>query len=193
MVKKWLFTCLSFSWEEDVYGVCGQDIGWEKETSNKTCFKKVSWRLSIPGSAQNVMAYGRMPCLFSRRTGRGRCLFAHKKWGCVKPWHNLTFYNLERRLFNIPCNIRLFCVSCDDDDNRSNDLHVHNLHSFCILHFCGNFCIPSSLYRIYTRGRYSLRNSILFSLFPFLFCPLVQTGSHSRLKKRGHKSIRFSS
>ena len=108
-------------------------------------------------------------------------------------WHNLTFYNLGQRLLNIPCNILLFCVSCDDDDNRSNDLHDHNLRSFCILHFCGNFCNPSSLYRIYTLGWYSLRNSILFSLFPFLFCPFVQTGSHSRLKKRGHKSIRFSS
>ena len=120
--------------------------------------------------------------------------FAHKKWGCAGlKWHNLTFYNSGQRLLNIPCNILLFCVSCDDDDNRSNGLHAHNLHSFCILHFCGNFCIPSSLYRIYTLGRYSLRNSILFSLFPFLFCPFVQTGSHSRLKKRGHKSIRFSS
>lgn len=45
----------------------------------------------------------------------------------------------------------------------------------------------------FTLAAGSLRNSILFSLFPFLFCPLVQTGSHSRLKKRGHKSIRFSS
>lgn len=35
----------------------------------KLVFKKVSWRLSTPGSTQNAMAYGRTPCLFSCRTG----------------------------------------------------------------------------------------------------------------------------
>ena len=177
--------------------------------------------MSTPDSTQNAMAYGRTPCLFSCRTGEIKrhlketdcqlkiweALFKIPLVGmtaygdiaslrikvrlCRFEVNNLTFYNLGQRLFNILRNIRLFCVSCDDDDNRSNDLHDHNLRNFCILHSCDNLCIPSSPYRIYTCGRYSPRNNILFSLFPFLFCPFVQTGSHSRLKKRGHKSIRF--
>lgn len=177
--------------------------------------------MSTPDSTQNAMAYGRTPCLFSCRTGEIKrhlketdcqlkiweALFKIPLVGmtaygdiaslrikvrlCRFEVNNLTFYNLGQRLFNILRNIRLFCVSCDDDDNRSNDLHDHNLRNFCILHSCDNLCIPSSPYRIYTCGRYSPRNNILFSLFPFLFCPFVQTGSHSRLKNEDTSQYDF--
>ena len=69
-MKKIVLTCVL------VFSACcvtlfAQKDKKEKEISNKTCFKKVSWRLSTPGSTQNAMAYSRTPCLFSCRTGAG--------------------------------------------------------------------------------------------------------------------------
>lgn len=74
-------------------------------------------------------------------------LFAHKKRGCARVNTTSLFIIRGSNCLISPEHPPLR-VSCDDDNNHSNGFHAHNLHSFCIFHFCSTFSIPSSLYRI---------------------------------------------